>query len=283
MMASGRGLHVAFMGIDGIGKSTLTHELADLAQRQGVRLRVVSWRSVVEGERDAASYPASELRRLWVQSFRTYFSGATTADGSRVELPDSFENLYERGGTEYLNSVRIHGLKPSGALGSAWIELAANTILNSVVIGDLVAQGYLVVQESYGYKHLLKLFAFAEHLSPDVSAAACAGRDMIVAYFGELLRPDIGVYVAGDPELALKWRQQQSILGTFETYASVGADPSASFLQLQREISAAFEVFTEKNSWLRINVVDAPREVNRRRALDALASTALADFMELSE
>ncbi|WP_189702193.1 hypothetical protein [Streptomyces chromofuscus] len=270
------------MGIDGVGKTTLTRELAELAQSQGLRVRTVSWRSVVEGD-DPPDFPRNELRRLWVQSFRANFAGATTPDGKPVELPADFEDLYARGGTEYLNGASLHGMKASGALASAWIELAANTLLHRAIVKELVSEGYLVLQESYGYKHLVKLFAFAEHLSPESAQAAHTGRSLVADYFGRILKPDVGLYVHGSPRLALTWRRQQSGIGTFETFSSAGSDADASFLELQERTGAAFAEFAEKYGWARVDMVDGPRGENRTRAVAALADTRLGQLLDLSQ
>lgn len=287
MTTSAPGFHLALMGIDGVGKSTLIQELAGTARSQGLPVRTVSWRSVVEEEvaeeGEGFSFPKAELRRLWIESFRAYFGGARTAEGTPVELPTSFEDLYARGGTEYLNGVRVHSLRPDGALASAWIELAANTLLHQAVIEPAVAEGCAVLQESYGYKHLLKLFAYTEHLSPAMAESASIGRALVADYFGRVLQPDVGVYVAGDPRTALRWRQRQSALGTFETFASSGESAEASFLQLQEHTAAAFGTFAETHGWTRVDVLDVPRAQNRRRILAALARSPLADRLDLRE
>ncbi|MFD6286225.1 hypothetical protein [Streptomyces sp. NPDC060205] len=277
------GFHLALMGIDGVGKSTLVKELAETARGQGLPVRTVSWRGVVEEEGEESSFPKAELRRLWVESFRAYFGGARTAQGTPVELPVSFEDLYARGGTEYLNGVRVHDLRPDGALASAWIELAANTLLHQAVIEPAVAEGCAVLQESYGYKHLLKLFAYAEHLSPRMAETASIGRALVADYFGRVLQPDVGVYVAGDPRTALRWRRQQSELGTFETFASSGESAESSFLRLQEHTARAFGTFAQTHGWTRVDVLDAPRAQNRRRILAALARSPLADRLDLTE
>ncbi|PSM40848.1 hypothetical protein C6Y14_22805 [Streptomyces dioscori] len=281
MTTSAPGFHLALMGIDGVGKSTLIRELAETARSQGLPVRTVSWRSVVEEEGEGCSFPKAELRRLWVESFRAYFGGARTAQGTPVELPTDFADLYARGGTEYLNGVRVHGLRPEGALASAWIELAANTLLHQAVIEPAVAEGCAVLQESYGYKHLLKLFAYTEHLSPDMAGAASVGRALVADHFGRVLQPDVGVYVAGDPRTALRWRQRQSALGTFETFASSGESAESSFVQLQEHTATAFARFAEIHGWTRVDVLDVPRAQNRRRILAALARSPLADRLDL--
>jgi thymidylate kinase len=276
------GLHVAFLGIDGVGKTTLVREIAELARHNGRPVRVVSWRAVVDDVDGLGTprYAVDELRHLWVQSFRSYFGGATLADLSPVPLPVDFADLDRLGGTEYLNGVTVVGVDASGPMAAGWIEFAANSLLHEVVITRLVADGYLVLQESYGYKHPIKLFAFAEQVSAEGSAAAAVGREVTDAFFGGALRPDLGVYVAGSPALALKWRRAQSgQVGTFESMATVGQDVDSSFVRLQEESVARFDAFAEAHSWLRVEVIDAPREENRRRILEVLSRTPLGSWL----
>jgi len=274
--ASPVGHHVALLGIDGAGKSSLVRELAGLARERGIPVQAVSWRGFIEQGGQAGGYPLEELRRLWVRSFRLYFAGGTKADGSALDLPASYEDLNTRGGTEYLNGLVVTGQVAAGPLASAWIELAANTILHREVIGPLRGQGYLVLQESYGYKHLLKLLSYAERLSDPPGRLTDYCHELIRKYFGSYLRPDVGLWVSTPPELALRWRLGQAgRLGTFETYATMGADPHESFLQVQAESAARFEEFAASFGWMKVAMVDAGVDINRATALRALRATAL--------
>lgn len=272
----GGGMHVALMGIDGAGKSTLAHELAVVAERRGVAVRTVSWRSVIEPGHDRATYPVQELRRLWLRSFRMYFADALGPDGTALDLPQSYEELNSRGGTEYLNGVVVSGQPPEGPLACAWIELAANTLLHHEVIRPLVNDGFLVLQESYGYKHLLKLFAYADGLSHSSTSITAHCRAFARSYFGNYLKPDLGIYVSTPPEVALRWRTSQGSLGTFETYATAGADPQQSFVRMQAETAASFDDFAAAFGWTTIAVRDVDRPENRQAIWRVLRTTPLA-------
>ena len=277
----GRGLHVALLGIDGSGKTTLVGDLAERAQRRGIPVHKVSWRGFVERP-EADGYPLEEMRRLWARSFRLYFTGATDPEGRPVDPPTSFDELNRRGGTEYLNGIPMSEQAAHGPLAAAWIELAANTLLHREVIQPLVARGHLVLQESYGYKHLLKLFAYADKLAgaPDALTAGC--REFVTNYFGGYLVPDVGVFVAADPAVALRWRMRQAgRLGTFETFASAGDDPQQSFLDLQSEATARYADFAECFGWTRVESRDTSREENLRTTLEVLSSTPLAGLLDL--
>jgi hypothetical protein len=273
------GLHVALLGMDGLGKSSRTRELAERVRASGRAVHLVSWRRFLEQD-GPRTYPRDELERLWVQSFRLYFGGATTADGTPLDLPTSYRDLNARGGTEYLNGTELAGMHGAGPLAAAWVELAANTLLHRAVIRPLVEAGAIVLQESYGYKHLAKLLALAAQLSPELTDAARAGQGLMAAYFGGYLVPDVGIHLSGDPALALKWRMsERGRLGLFESLASAGADPAESFLRVQGESAGLFAEFARANGWVEVTVVEAEPAVNRERTLRALAGTPLAGLI----
>lgn len=276
------GLHIALLGIDGLGKTTLTQELADLARANGRRVHLVSWRGYLENG-GPRTYPRDQLERLWVHSFRLYFGTARNPDGTPLDLPVSYADLNARGGTEYLNDTGMVGMHGRGPLAAAWIELAANTLLHTAVIRPLVDAGDVVLQESFGYKHLAKLFSVAAEMSPELAAPCAVGQDLVAGYFATHLRPDVGIHVAGDPELALRWRLAQSGRpGTFESLEAAGEDPAESFLRIARETAERFGTFAEKNGWITAEVTDAPREANRARILGVLAGSELAGVLGLA-
>jgi len=282
MKKSKRGLHVALLGMDGIGKTTFANTLAEKARDQGIPIQTVSWRSVVEDCEDPNCYPIPQLRMLWLQSFRTYFAGATRTDGQPLRLPETFDLLTEWG-TEYLNGLSIQELSPAGPLAAAWIELAGNTLLHYEIIQPLVAEGFLVLQESYGYKHVFKLLAVAEDLAPELGQSVKHGRDLALNFFGNQLVPDVGVYIAGDPALAQKWRERQSVLGTFEMLPpNSERDLVSSFIALQHLSSLAFDHFAETHSWNRVDVIEASERENFKYVLDSLATTALSDHLDFA-
>lgn len=275
------GAHVAMLGIDGLGKTTLTEELAELARCRGRDVHLVSWRGYLENG-GARVYPRDQLERLWVQSFRLYFGTARTPDGAPVELPTSYADLDARGGTGYLDDLPLTGMHGRGPLAAAWIELAANTILHQAVIRPLVDAGGIVLQESFGYKHLAKLFTVAAAVSPELAAPCRTGQALVAGLFGGPLRPDFGIHLAGDPELALAWRKAQNGRpGTFESLEAAGEDPWASFLRVARESTRLFDSFAASHGWIRAEMTDAPREVNRARVLGVLACSPVADLFGL--
>lgn len=279
-----RGLHVALLGIDGIGKSTLAQEVKEAADACGEWAEVISWRRLVEENLGVVPFDGtalSQLRRLWVDSFRLYFSGASAGD-LPVRLPTSLAELDAFGGTEYLTGTSIDHIQSSGPFAASWIELAANALMHTEVIRSLVARGCLVIQESFGYKHVLKELLFSTLLSHEMEGQNRAAEQFTRAFFGRYLHPDLGILIAGDPALAWKWRtQQESQIGIFEMYASEANDPQTSFLKMQSALTDAFESFANAFGWVRIEVRDVARRHNRRQILHVLRGTVLGERLHL--
>ena len=273
-----RGLYIALLGIDGVGKTTLAREIGELAQSCGRTVHFVSWRQYLENaiqNPDWSLRHLNILQNLWVDSFRVYFSGSCVK-GSPTDLPASYEDLVLRG-TEYLNGYPTDHLRESGPIAASWVELAANTLIYMGIISPLLTTGDLVIQESFGYKHLIKLIATFDFLSEGRYCQETAiARKFVSTYFGHFLRPDIGIYIDADPRVALKWRMSQaSRVGTFEAYSTAETDLPQSFLAMQSTLRRDLQWFAGNFHWLSLRVDDVPRKQNRDRTFDALSSNEL--------
>jgi hypothetical protein len=272
-----KGTYIALLGMDGIGKTTLSNELSNTLREAARPVQLISWRQYIERtDTQHESFPLEDMRRLWVDSFRLYFGNSYSNEGP-IKLPKSYSELTELGGTEYLSEKQLENMEPSGPLNSAWVELTANHILYYHVIRPLTDAGITVIQESFGYKHLLKLFLQVTDLATNMKGQADAGHQFARDYFGLILRPDVGIYVAGDATLAYRWRQQQSGRpGMFEGYAQTGAAQTRthaadSFLRLQMESAPHFESFARNYGWIRVEMQDVPRDQNLKRAMSTIA------------
>ena len=85
MKADERGLYISFLGIDGIGKTTLAQSLAEELRKRGRKVTAVSWRSSLDA--DLPVWPQEALRTLWMDTFRLIFGGAMER-GRHVSLPE---------------------------------------------------------------------------------------------------------------------------------------------------------------------------------------------------
>ncbi|MFL6129071.1 MAG: hypothetical protein ACJ73E_08390 [Mycobacteriales bacterium] len=275
------GAYVALLGIDGTGKSTLAAGLAERCEQVGQPVRMVSWRRLVESPTEPAGWPKDSLQNLWLEIFRLYYGGATLDGGAR-QMPESYGELVAGGGTEQLHDAAVEGIRAHGPLAAALLEIAGNILLQRDAIRRLVAEGCLVIQESYGFKHVVKELLLVEELDPALAGEAALTLRFAHDFFGRACVPDVGVLVAGDPELALRWRTAEAgRTGVFENFSVAGEDPAASFLALQARCAAIFEDFAAEHGWLRFQVHDGPPERNRDRLLAALAATPLGEALRL--
>lgn len=276
-----RGAYVALLGIDGTGKTTLAEALAERCAQVGQPVRTVSWRRLVESPTEPAGWPKDNLQNLWLEIFRLYYGGATLDGGART-MPGSYDELVAAGGTEHLHDAAVDGVRAHGPLAAALLEIAGNVLLQRDAIARWVAEGCVVIQESYGFKHVVKELLLVEELDPALAAEAALTLRFAHDFFGRACVPDVGVLVAGDPELALRWRTAETgRTGVFENFAVAGEDPAASFLALQSRCTGIFAEFAAAHGWLHFEVLDVSRERNRDRLLAALAPTPLGALLRL--
>jgi thymidylate kinase len=277
-----RGAYVALLGIDGTGKSTLAAGLAERCVQVGQPVRTVSWRRLIESPAEPAGWPKDSLQNLWLEIFRLYYGGATLDGGAR-QMPGTYAELVERGGTEHLHDAALEGVRAHGPLAAALLEIAGNALLVRDSIRQWVAEGCVVIQESYGFKHVVKELLLAGELDPALAGEVALTLRYAHEFFGRACGPDVGVLVAGDPELALRWRTAEAgRTGVFENFSVAGADPAASFLALQSRCAAIFDDFAAAHGWLRVEVRDGPPAANRDRLFAALAPTPLGRLLRLS-
>ena len=154
-----QGLTVAFLGIDGIGKSTLCRAFEERVRDSGQEVVTVTWRSALE--ETAGPWPAVPLQQLWLESFRTLY-GAGLRDGEPLDIPRGYDDWRDHDWERHLAAEPVMGNKASGALAAAFVEIAGNVLLASEVTRKALARGAIVVQESYPIKHVLKELAVAE-------------------------------------------------------------------------------------------------------------------------
>ena len=227
-----RGAYVALLGIDGTGKTTLAEALAERCAQAGRPVRTVSWRRLVESPTQPAGWPKDSLQNLWLEIFRLYYGGATLDGGART-MPGSYDELVAAGGTEHLHDATVEGVRAHGPLAAALLEIAGNVLLQRDAIERWVAEGCVVIQESYGFKHVVKELLLVEELDPGLAAEAALTLRFARDFFGRVCVPDVGVLVAGEPALALRWRTAEAgRTGVFENFSVAGEDPGASFLAL---------------------------------------------------
>lgn len=271
--AEGRGLHISFLGVDGIGKSTLSEHLVAELRERGLAVTPVSWRSCLDA--DLPVWPQEALRTLWMDTFRLLFGGAVDQDGP-VALPERYADWTDRRAEDRLGELRATASSPSGPLAAALVEFAGNLVLHAEVIRPALERGEIVVQETFPYKHVLKEYLLATELSKAHAGGPYTPDDVdllfapVEAFFGAgALRPDVGVLVDGPVELALRWRLGQSgAVGVLEDLRTAGRPGNDGFIALQTASARRFHAFAQKYGWTVHTVRDAAVETNTRRGLD---------------
>jgi hypothetical protein len=278
---SGHGLYIALLGIDGIGKSTLADELAVACKRAGIAHTVVSWKRWIEPQHHQdTDYPLRSLRDMWFETFRLCYGGGSIDGGAR-DLPSSYEDLVASGGSDYLHAAQIAGAHASGPFAASWIELAGNLLLYFEVILPLVQRGEIVIQDSFGYKHVIKELLLTDRIDPGQKDALEEARKCFSTFFGRILAPDLGLLVTGETSMALKWRTRAvGHTGAFEDLSIAGGEGST-FLTMQGDCAAEFAEFAQAYGWTHLEMIDAAWQVNRMRLFPQLRATALGARLDL--
>ncbi|MEU3660332.1 hypothetical protein AB0E77_11295 [Streptomyces sp. NPDC032940] len=275
--AEGRGLHLSFLGIDGIGKTTLAEHLTAELRARNVTVTPVSWRSTLDAE--LPTWPQEALRTLWMDTYRLLFGGAVH-QGRPVSLPERYADWQSERSEDRLGELRATASSPSGPLAAAFVEFAGNLVLHAEVIRPALRRGEVVIQETFPYKHVLKEYLLARELAQGTEATPYESTE-IDFLFGPLeesfgsgtLSPDLGVLLDGPIELALRRRLRQSgAVGVLEDLRTAGRHGDEGFVALQSASARRFEAFARKYDWSVLTVEDAPVEVNVRRGVDLLLS-----------
>ncbi|MEU6275766.1 hypothetical protein ABZ871_25635 [Streptomyces populi] len=276
-----QGLTVAFLGIDGIGKSTLCRAFEERARSSGHEVVTVTWRSALE--ETGEPWPAVPLQQLWLESFRTLY-GAGMREGRPLDIPRGYDEWRDKDWERRLAAEPVMENRASGALAAAFVEIAGNVLLASEVTRRALARGAIVVQESYPIKHVLKELAVAERLAAeggdDDPAADAVGelvgvvRGLLDTVFGSsLLRPDVGILVDGPSSYAYRWRTAQNgAVGALEDYGAAGERSEESFSRLQDETAKLFREYADSWGWIVHEVDDSGVDANTARGLDALCA-----------
>lgn len=161
------GLRIAMLGVDGIGKTSLSRALCTWLDRNGIQSQVVSWRRLVGGDAPCpAPYPRTTLEQLWVEDWRLLYGGGAT-DGRPVDdrLPRSFDE-FDRAGVEERFPLVADGVRSSGPLASGLTEWAVDFVIEAETVRPLADRGVVTIRESFGFKPVLKSLLIARRCAP---------------------------------------------------------------------------------------------------------------------
>ncbi len=278
------GFDIALLGIDGIGKTTLSNALADALREHGCPVTVTSWRDYF---RHGDSGPHTNvLTGLYTTLFRSIYSAYLDPDGNSASrlLPASDKDFL-RAEHEPLPMdheavpLALDRDRPATFLAAGLMEIAARMLERELVINPAVARGEVVVQEGHGLKTAVKLGAVTASLvgsDEQVALYLSAARQLL----GTWATPTCSVFVSGDPQLAYRWRRAQSgTIGRGERLDRDGRPAQSTFVQLQTTIHRELAATAEAEQWPTVVMSDRPRRENLAEAvttiLDALAGQGL--------
>ena len=269
------GVSVAVLALDGVDKKPVVSRLTEALRGNGLDSKRISWQRYLAKSGADPGDPGTDLDALWVDVFRVFFGGAT-ADGRAPELPASFRDSAEKDILAGLRDTRVQGMRPASPLATAWIELAAHTMLHHGVVRPLLAKGLVVVQESLGVKNLIKSLHMAEYLDPAHGPAFAGMREFVKQHFGSSFAPDVGVFLDDDPAdlLARDGGRQIGALDSFELF---GGEREETFLRLQTACRADFGDFARTHGWLTIRCGDVTPGSVDELVQRVLAAAAVPD------
>lgn len=266
-----QGFDIALLGLDGIGKTTIANYIQSELIGRGLQVSMVSFRRSMQ-ESDS-SFVRNTLQELWLGSLRTIYG---TAKSSGTDIPEAFPNNFENyissGFEEWLASISIDDNDVTGPVSASLVEIAANFVLRDHEVDRLTSKGIVVIQETFGFKHVVKELLIARRLASQKGERQAEKLidnlfNMMEACFAQWLQPDVGIFVNGAPELAYRWRmKQEGNVGVIEDFGSAGASGEESFISLQRECAKIFKGYSKKWDWVEVNVKNRPVEENIEEA-----------------
>lgn len=272
------GLHIALMGIDGAGKSTIAVELAQSLRATGHCVEIVNFKRAM-ARADPAS--ASILSHVAFAALKAQYAEAAVEDaGSDLGALLACEDV----GSQFakvedgLRALSVAGNAARPLLSSAVLEIVGGFWVQAYVESRLRA-GVVVVNDSFGYKHVLKNALLAQRLSAPgspVQAAAQRVLETARSFYHTLLRPTYGYWIDTDPRLALRWRATTGEITTpFESYGLAGESGDASFLAMQEDCRPAFQEAAQEWGWQCVALSDLPKDENIGRAVRLIEQDAL--------
>lgn len=275
-------IHIALMGIDGAGKSTLAVRLTESIRASGRDAEIVSFKRAMA---HADPLTSGILGQLASASLRCQYADAepdepTCDPGLLLSEAGNGSVLTEVTGLAevegLLRAVSIRRNLADPFLSSALLEVVGGFWVHRYVESRL-REGIVVVDESYAFKHALKNVLIARRLAAPGSAVDAGAQhvlDVARSLYGCLLQPTNGYWIDTDPALSLRWRKEHAGTTTsFETYGLTGDGGDDSFLAMQHDCRKIFEGVANEWQWHRIEMTDRPCEDNMRLAVSHITAS----------
>ena len=272
-------MNLAILGLDGIGKSTASAWVAETITRTTGKKAVAStWRSEVLKSSD--TFSTTVLRDIYGSCHRMLFGSAEHPKGTSLRSQLFSED------TDVLSSDSIHKMAttpvsandPRGLIGSALLDIAGNVAHKMLVTEPLVKTGYVVIQDSYGYKSVVKQLvaarlAAASEGNIDLANEAEMTLDFATQLFGGLMRPTAGMLLDGDPSLALRRKSQRNSNAILEDLTIIGQPGTAYSFQFLSICRTQFLIAAKKWQWSIVQMTDEPPAASRQKVTEATLAT----------
>ena len=280
-----RGLNLVFTGIDGIGKSTVATAVAGELRSRGHRVVTPSWRDYLRPDPDDPR--ARVLGPPLLATLGALYAGARGQDGAALleTAPDGGRSLVSGTGVPWVtDDQRGHGIashSPDALLAAGLSMLSAQLLLNEVVVRPALAQGQMVVQDSYGAKAVLKSVLLAERALRAQDAGHRAPTELFRALIHACLRqpdlPGVGVLLTGDPRDAERRKRDDDDITLTEHFGLTdgprsvdGSAAETGFTSFQALLQDELRTLCEDGPWTEITVTDGPRETSVQESVRAV-------------
>ncbi|MFE0045218.1 hypothetical protein [Streptomyces albireticuli] len=243
---------ISFLGVDGVGKSTLAAALHDRLVGAGHRVVSTSRRAYLKAHGGPFPSPVAAAaavtdwnRTLYDGALRSLYTMATGPEGESVGtlFPPPHGDLRDEVLEKSLGGAGVAANRPEALFAAALAEMAGALAWHTGVVLPEVARGTVVIEETHPYKMVTKLCVLAQRAkgtSAVPEGVALLRAAALLLGPGPLTLPvllscDVGD--AYDRRVA-----QYGELGALEHYqlAGGGTDRDA-YLDLQSRSQAAFE------------------------------------------
>jgi len=256
------GLHVAFLSGDGLctepPNDSLIEQVASGIRATGRRVEIISWKNLVRVSE--TKFPREELVQLWLRVCSLYLTGASYA-GAEVCVPCPDASVFSDDPIAALGVSELSGMKSSSILSAAWAEVGGFLFLHDEVVKPLLAQGTIVLQESIGFKNLVKRLTMAREVDPEAAFAAEIGLTSLQDLFGTDLAPDLGIHLSYDTDRVADWREHRGVApAVFESFPCLQVDSHRQFRLAQKLWMKYYREFAEQFDWTPVDISAVPIE-----------------------
>jgi hypothetical protein len=214
-------------------------------------------------------------------AFRCMYAAADTKDGpARLHFPDSAESFFASDDMRNVFlDMDIVKNEAWGVLSGALAEIAGNFMFRYFDVIPNLRRGRLVIQETFGYKHLVKDLYLSKTLAvrngdlefvPLIEKLEDLGEWM----YSTVLAPEVGIVIDGDPMPAIERRMAQDGRPGWTENMQLACDCSPeSFLHMQQYTRDKFLAYAKRYDWPVITITDEGKERNTNRAIEIIRDT----------